>query len=375
VPPLYQAAVFDFAKVEDLARQIAGGPAFPLSVDELTYVYTRGGNPTQRLLELELAQLECTQDGLVFASGMAAITAVALTFCEAGCRAAVGFPVYGDTYAVFADLLPRFGVRATFLDPSDLAQVKAVMKQQPKLFFLETPANPSLAVTDLAQVARICRRHNCLLIVDNTFATPVNQHPLALGAHLAVHSLTKFIGGHSDAVGGAVVGPRELLARVRLTQFATGAILDPFAAWLILRSLKTLPLRVQRQNENALALARLLQRHPKVAQVHYPGLPSSPYYRTARKQMRGFGGIVSFTVHGGMRQAKKLVNSVTAARIAVSLGSTETLIQIPALITHRVVPRGVQVRLGMQRDLIRVAVGIEETAELLAGFRHALDRL
>ncbi len=375
VPPLYQSAVFDFARVEELAAQIKSGPAFPPSVDDLTYIYSRGGNPTQRKLELDLAALEGADDGLVFASGMAAITAIALSFCEAGCEIAVGYPVYGDTYAVFADLLPRFGVNTTFVDTSDISEVRRALARSPRMLFCETPANPSLAVTDLKAAARACKRCDCLLVVDNTFATPVNQNPLALGADLVVHSLTKFIGGHSDLVGGAVMGAKELITRLRLTQFITGAILDPFAAWLVLRSLKTLELRVQRQNENALALAKLLEKYAKVARVYYPGLASSPYHRIAKKQMRGFGGIVSFELKGGLRKAKRFVNRLKGARIAVSLGSTETLIQIPALITHRIVPEGVQESLGIPRDLVRVAVGIEPTAELLAHFRQALKEL
>ena len=375
VPPIYQSAVFDFERVEDLAAQIKSGPEFPPSVDDLTYIYARGGNPTQRKLELDLAALELTDDGLVFASGMAAITAAALTFAESGCEVAVGYPVYGDTYAVFADLLPRFGVTASFIDTSDISEVRRAMKRSPRMLFCETPANPSLAVTDLKAVARLCKKHDCLLVVDNTFATPVNQNPVALGADLVVHSLTKFIGGHSDLVGGAVVGGRDLITRIRLTQFITGGILDPFAAWLVMRSLKTLQLRVQRQNENALALAKLLEKHPKVARVHYPGLTSSPHRRVAKKQMRGFGGIVSFELKGGLRKAKRFVNRLKGARIAVSLGSTETLIQIPALITHRIVPKGVQESLGIPRDLVRVAVGIEPATELLANFRRALRDL
>jgi len=375
VPPIYQSAVFDFERVEDLAAQIKSGPAFPPSVDDLTYIYARGGNPTQRKLELDLAALEHADDGLTFASGMAAITAVALTFCEAGCEVAVGYPVYGDTYAVFADLLPRFGVNTSFVDTSDLAEVRRALARAPRMLFCETPANPSLAVTNLKAVSRQCKKRDCLLVVDNTFATPVNQNPAALGADLVVHSLTKFIGGHSDLVGGAVVGAKGLITRIRLTQFITGAVLDPFAAWLTLRSLKTLELRVRRQNENALALAELLAKHAKVARVHYPGLTSSPYHRVAKKQMSGFGGIVSFELKGGLRKAKRFVNRLKGARIAVSLGSTETLVQIPALITHRIVPKGVQESLGIPRDLVRVAVGIEPAGELLANFRSALKEL
>jgi cystathionine beta-lyase/cystathionine gamma-synthase len=375
VPPLYQSAVFDFERVEELAAQIKSGPEFPPSVDDLTYIYARGGNPTQRKLELDLAALEQADDALTFASGMAAITAVALTFGEAGCEIVVGYPVYGDTYAVFADLLPRFGVNASFVDASDAGEVRRALARSPRMLFCETPANPSLAVTDLKAVSRACKKRDCLLVVDNTFATPVNQNPLALGADLVVHSLTKFIGGHSDLVGGAVAGAKELITRIRMTQFITGAILDPFAAWLVLRSLKTLQLRVQRQNENALALARMLEKSAKVARVYYPGLASSPHHRIAKKQMRGFGGIVSFELNGGLRKAKKFANRVPGARIAVSLGSTETLIQIPALITHRIVPEGVQESLGIPRDLVRVAVGIEPTGELVANFKQALKEL
>lgn len=375
VPPLYQGAVFDFAKVEDLADQIESGPAFPPSVDALTYVYTRGGNPTQRKLELDIAAMEGAADGLAFGSGMAAITAVALTFARAGCQVACGYPVYGDSYAVFHDLLSRFGVQAAFVDTSDLAQVREVMRKSPTLLFLETPANPSLSVTDLKAVSTLCRKHGCVLAVDNTFATPINQNPIALGADLVIHSLTKFLGGHSDVVGGVVCGSSELVTMVRLTQFITGGILDPFAAWLVLRSLKTLALRVERQNANGLALAQLLARSKKVKLVHYPGLPNSPHHKLAKRQMRGFGGVISFIMQGGMPAAKKLVNTVEGARIAVSLGSTETLIQIPALVTHRIVPKAEQERLGITRDLVRVAVGVEDTSELLENFSRALKKL
>ncbi|HXV77617.1 MAG TPA: PLP-dependent aspartate aminotransferase family protein, partial [Candidatus Polarisedimenticolaceae bacterium] len=349
------------------------------SVDEYLskgYSYSRSGNPTVRALERKLTALEGGADCSCFSTGMAAIQAVLLATLNAGDHAVVSDVAYGGTYRLCTKVLARFGVEFTFADTASPAAVRDSVRDNTRLILTETPANPTLKLTDIAAISEIARERNVLHAVDNTFLTPYYQRPLELGADLVVHSTTKYIDGHNATVGGAVVArTAELDGQLRFIQNAAGTIVSPQVAFLTLQGCKTLSVRMDRQSANAMAVAQYLERQPKVDRVCYPGLESFPQHALARKQASGFGAMVWFEVRGGVAAGKKLMDAVELWTLAENLGSIESLVTHPATMTHADVEAQERKRVGITDGLVRLSVGLEDAEDLIAALADALDRL
>jgi cystathionine beta-lyase/cystathionine gamma-synthase len=338
------------------------------------FEYARTQNPTRQALEGNIAALERGRAALAFASGMAAIGAVT-TLLEAGDHVIVSDNVYGGTFRFFDKVLRRYALTFSYVDTANLDALEQAFTPATRLVFVETPSNPLMRLTDLAAAADISHRHNARLVVDNTFASPCLQQPLIFGADLVVHSTTKYLNGHSDSVGGVVVASREDdVEWLRFVQNAQGAILSPFDSWLVLRGTKTLMLRMAQHNVNGLALAEYLAAHPKVRAVYYPGLPTHPQHALAVRQMRGFGGMLSFET-GSLEAARTVLNGVRLMSLAESLGGVETLISHPATMTHASVPPAQRVALGISDGLVRISAGIEDLADLKDDLAQALDAI
>jgi methionine-gamma-lyase len=272
-------------------------------------------------------------------------------------------------------ILSKFGVDFTLVDSSDAGKVKSAIRENTKLIYLETPANPTLKLTDLREVAKLAKKHDIMTVVDNTFMSPYFQRPIELGVDVVIHSLTKYLGGHSDLVGGIVVGSKSFIKTLDPVLRNTGGTIGPFEAWLTLRGVKTLPLRMEKHNENALKTAKFLESHPKVSKVYYPGLKSHPQHELAKRQMSGFGGIICFEMKGGLETGKRLMNSVKLCTLAVSLGAVETLIEHPASMTHAIVPKQEREKAGITDNLVRLSVGIEDIDDIIADLTQALMKI
>jgi cystathionine gamma-synthase len=336
------------------------------------HIYSRNTNPTVEAFETKIRLLEDAQAATSFASGMAAISNTLFTLLSPGDRIVSVKDTYGGTNKLFLEFLPRFNIQVELCDTSDHDEIEAAIGRGCKVVYLESPTNPTLKVMDISRLAAAGHRAGAVVVADNTFATPINQNPLALGADLVIHSATKFLGGHADALGGAVCGDRELIKRIYHYREITGAALDPMAAFLLIRGMKTLHLRVERQNESALIIARWLQDHPSVAAVFYPGLETHRHHAIARRQMRGYGGVLSFTLKGGFEAVKRVLPKLRLARRAANLGSVETIAGPPATTSH--VECSVEEReaMGIPEGLVRYSVGIEDTQELIADLSQAL---
>jgi cystathionine beta-lyase/cystathionine gamma-synthase len=338
------------------------------------FEYARTSNPTRLALERNLAALEGARFGFAFASGMAAINGL-MTLFKAGDHVVAGQNLYGGSFRLFERVLKDFGVAFSYANTCRLDETEAAFRPNTKLLFIETPTNPIMEITDIAAAAAVAHRHQALLAVDNTFMSPYLQRPLDLGADIVVHSTTKYLNGHSDGVGGAVMLNDSALAeRLQFLQNAAGAILGPFDSWLVLRGVKTLAVRMERHNQNGLAVAQFLAKHPKVKAVHYPRLPTHPQHELARKQMSGFGGMISFET-GALENARTVLNSVQLCSLAESLGGVETLISHPASMTHASVPAAERQRLGITDGLVRISVGIEDVEDIIADLEQALARV
>ena len=365
-PPIYQTSTFAFEDADDGAACFAG--------ENSGYIYTRLGNPTIRHLEDAVAALEGGFGGIACGSGMGAVTTVYMAFLEAGAHIVSTDAVYGASRSVLEKHFSRFGVQASFVDTSDPAIVEAAIRPNTRLIFLETPANPTISISDIAACARIAARHGIKLVVDNTFCSPYLQQPLALGADVVLHSVTKFINGHADVVGGIIVAKtaedHKLLYNVMTSM---GPNMDPHQAYLVIRGLKTLSLRMERAQANAQTIAQYLEAHPSIAWVRYPGLKSHPQYELAQRQQSGPGAMISFGLKGGLEAGKKLMNSVKLATLAVSLGGVETLIQHPASMTHAKVSAEAKLAAGITDDLVRYSVGIEKVEDLIADLEAGLS--
>jgi cystathionine beta-lyase/cystathionine gamma-synthase len=358
ITPIYQTSTY----VQDALGQHKG------------YEYGRTHNPTRAALEGNLAAIEGGKAAFAFASGLAA-TGALMTMLQSGDHVVVTDNTYGGTYRLFERILRKYQLEFSYVDTADLPAVEAAIRPTTKMLFVETPTNPVLRLTDLEAVSRVARARGVVVAVDNTFASPYVQRPLALGADLVMHSTTKFLNGHSDSIGGIVVAVRDdHIEWLRFVQNAEGAILGPMDAWLVLRGTKTLPIRMERHNANALALAGYLAAHPKVTDAIYPGLPSHPQHALARRQMRGFGGLISIRL-GSLERARTLLNSVRLIALAESLGGVETLISHPATMTHASVPPDRRAQIGISDDLVRISVGIEDVADLQGDLAQALDRV
>lgn len=338
------------------------------------YEYARTSNPTRAALERNLAALEAGRHAFAFASGMAAINVI-MSLLKAGDHVVAGHNLYGGSFRLFEQVLRGFGLRFSYANTSRLEEVEQALRPSTRLVFIETPTNPVMEITDIAAVAALAHQRQVPLAVDNTFMSPYFQQPLKMGADIVVHSTTKYLNGHSDGVGGAVILNDPALAeRLKFLQNAAGAVLGPFDSWLVLRGVKTLAVRMVKHNENGLAVARYLAEHPKVRQVHYPGLPSHPQHALARGQMTGFGGMLSFET-GSLENAKSVLNSVRLCSLAESLGGVETLISHPATMTHASVPSEDRKRIGITDGLVRISVGIEDVEDLIADLDQALQKI
>jgi len=338
------------------------------------YEYARTQNPTRSALEGNLAAMEGGQAAFAFASGLAATGAI-MTLLEAGDHVVVTDNTYGGTYRLFERVLRRSQLDFTYVDTSDCDQIRAAITPSTKMLFIETPTNPTLRLTDLEAASALGHEYGLAVVVDNTFASPYGQRPIDLGADMVLHSTTKFLNGHSDSIGGVVIARRDdHIEWLKFVQNAEGAILGPMDAWLVLRGTKTLPVRMERHNTNARAVAEFLDRHPKVSRVHYPGLPSHPQHALATRQMRGYGGIVSFEL-GSLERARVFLNHVALCALAESLGGVETLISHPATMTHASVPAERRQAIGLTDDMVRISVGLEDLDDLLEDLTQALDRV
>jgi cystathionine beta-lyase/cystathionine gamma-synthase len=336
------------------------------------YEYARTQNPTRAALEQNVAAIEGGREGFAFASGMAAIGAVA-TLLKSGDHVIVTENTYGGTFRLFDKVLTRYGLAFTYVDTSRIDLVEQAFRPETKMLFVETPANPVMRLTDLSAAGQVARARGVRLVVDNTFASPYIQRPIAHGADLVVHSTTKYLNGHSDSVGGIVVAVRDDdIEWLRFVQNAEGAILGPMDAWLVLRGTKTLAVRMAQHNLNGMAIAEFLASHPKIPSVLYPGLPSHPQHDLATRQMNGFGGMLSFDA-GSFEAARRVLNRVRLMALAESLGGVETLISHPASMTHASVPAERRAAMGLTDSLVRISVGIEDPADLIEDLRQALD--
>jgi cystathionine gamma-lyase/cystathionine beta-lyase/cystathionine gamma-lyase/homocysteine desulfhydrase len=358
VVPIYQTSTF---VQEDLGKHKG-------------FEYARTANPTRTALERNLAVLERGKFGFAFASGMAAINAV-LTLFKPGDHVVAGNNLYGGTVRLFERVLKDFGLTFSYTNTTRLEDVERAVRPNTRLLFIETPSNPVMEITDIAAAAELAGRYEVLLAVDNTFMSPYLQRPLELGADLVVHSTTKYLNGHSDGVGGAVILSDPALAeRLKFIQNAAGAVLGPMDSWLVLRGVKTLAVRMRQHNENGMAIALFLAKHPKVKKVHYPGLPHHPQHRLAQRQMAGFGGMLSLET-GSLENAKTVLKSVRLCSLAESLGGVETLISHPASMSHASVPAADRERGGITDGLLRISVGIEDVEDLLADLEQALEKV
>jgi len=338
------------------------------------YEYARTANPTRSALEKNLAALERGRFAFAFASGMAAINAM-MTLLKAGDHVVAGHNLYGGSFRLFDKVWKDFGLTFSYADTTRLSEVEHAFQPSTRLLFIETPTNPIMEITDLRAAATLAHQHKLLLAVDNTFTSPYLQRPLELGADLVTHSTTKYLNGHSDGVGGVVIlNDAQLAERLKFIQNAAGAVLGPFDSWLVLRGVKTLAVRMVRHNENGLAVARYLERHPKVKKVFYPGLNSHPQFALAQKQMAGFGGMLAFET-GSLDKARMVLKSVRLCALAESLGGVETLISHPATMTHASVPAEERKRLGITDGLVRISVGIEDIEDIIADLEQALEKI
>jgi methionine-gamma-lyase len=362
--PIYQTANFAGSSPEDFLER-STRPRHP-------EFYTRYRNPNAAQVETVLAQLEGAEAALLVGSGKGAVSLSVLGLIEQGMHVVAQTRHYGGTITLLRDILPRFGVEVTQVDQRDTCAFAAAMRPNTRLVLVESPSNPGMWLTDLRAVAQIAHAHGALTIIDGTFATPLNQRPLQLGVDMVVHSATKYFGGHSDLIAGVVLARTELIERIWNTHVILGAAIGPFDAWLILRGLRTLSLRLQRHNENAMTLATFLERHPAVRAVNYPGLQSHPQHALACRQMTGFGGMLSFEVDGGYEGANAVLSKLQLPRIAASLGGVESLVVHPAANFAHYLSEGEAASAGISPGLIRVSVGLEDSADLIADFDQAL---
>jgi methionine-gamma-lyase len=363
--PIYKTSIFAFKNSDEAA-------AINSSKKE-GYFYGRLGNPTQKALEKAIAELEEAEDALAFASGMGAIATTVLCLIKSGDHIVAPESMYSTTTHLFKELAGKFNIEVSFIDASNPENYEKAARSNTKIFWVETPSNPLLKITDLSEVAKIASEKNIITIVDNTFATPFNQRPLRFGVDLVIHSATKYLGGHSDLTAGIVAGKKILVDVIRLHGIKLyGASIAPEVAWLTLRGIKTLALRMERQNYNAFRIAKELANHHKVKAVYYPGLPSHENHAIAKKQMSGFGGMVSFDV-GSIEAGKKLVESVKLCILATSLGGVETLIQHSASMTHASLSPEERSKAGITDGLIRLSVGIEDVEDLIEDLHQALQ--
>lgn len=367
--PIFMTSTFTFDNLEDAEK------TFSFQSDD--YVYTRGNNPNLRDFEKKMAILERGKDSVAFATGMAAISSVLFSLLKPGDKLLAHQVLYGSTYNVIKKILPAYGIKTEFLDLTDFNELEKSLSKDLKVIYFETPANPTLEIIDIERIANLVKEKGVKLVIDNTFATPYFQIPLKEGADVVVHSATKYLSGHGDVLGGVAVAKDldyiQSLKFEYMTEF--GGVLSPFNAWLLLRGLKTLGIRMERHEENARKVAEYLAGHEKINRVYYPGMESSPGYNIARKQMKGSGGIISFELKAGMEEARLFVDSLKMIKLAVSLGDTETLIEYPFFMTHRDYTEETLKKLGLSNKLLRISVGLEDVDDILTDLGQALENI
>jgi methionine-gamma-lyase len=361
--PITRSSTFTFSSTAEMKRWAEGRSK--------AYIYTRYGNPTLAVAEEKVAALEGAEAAVVTASGMAAISSALLAVLQAGDEVIATRQLYGGSYRLQRDILPRLGIRVRYVE-NDLAGIEQLVNKNTRALYTESPTNPTLRLVDLRKAATFARRHKLVSIVDNTFATPVLQRPLALGFDIAVHSATKYLGGHSDLIAGAVAGSKKLMAAVRQMVIYLGGSMDPEVGFLMIRGIKTLELRVERQCRNAMAVAKFLEKHPKVARVHYPGLKSHPDHVLAKKQMSGFGSMLAFDMKGGIGAARRVCDRVQVFLLAASLGGVESLVVLPLYTSHYKMSPKELAGAGVSPGTIRVSVGLEDPRDLIDDLRQAL---
>jgi len=368
-PPMYLSSTFAFADVQAGSQVFAG--------EASGYAYTRLGNPTLALLESRLASLEGGEAALAFASGMGAISATLWTLVRPGDEILADRTLYGCTFAFLEHGIGQFGVRVRYVDMADLDAVAAALNSKTRVVYFESPANPTMSLVDIAAVAALAHQYDARVVIDNTYCTPYLQRPLELGADVVVHSATKYLSGHGDIIAGAAVANQEIIDQIRLfgLKDMTGAVMSPQDAFLLLRGLKTLALRMERHCDNAEKLAALLAGHPAVAEVHFPGLPTFPQHELATRQMRRYGGMMAFELKGGVEAGARFMNALKLVARAVSLGDCESLAQHPASMTHSTYTPEERAAHGISEGLVRLSAGLEDAQDLLADVRQALDGL
>jgi cystathionine beta-lyase/cystathionine gamma-synthase len=371
--PIYQTSTFRFDNSEDAVRYAQG--------DTSVYVYSRYHNPTVHDVEEKIALMEDGEAAALFASGMAAISTTVMTFVHAGEEIVSTPALYGGTYRFFRDTLPGSNIAVKYVDPDHLAGLERLITKKTKLVYLETPTNPTLGIVDIEQIVAQVKKaekklHTRIMtMIDNTFASCLNQMPFGFGIDIIMESATKYLGGHSDILAGVIVSTQPIIDKIKTTAKYLGGCADPFMAYLLFRSLKTFELRVERQNENALVLAQRLEKHPKVRRVIYPGLKSHPHHSLAKKQMTGFGGMVTIEVRGGVHAAVKVCDSLNVAVNAMSLGGVETLVSIPVYSSHVNMSEAELKQHGVTAGMIRISVGVEGVEDLVADFEQALKKI
>lgn len=364
--PIFQTATYVFRDTAELVDYMSGNTE--------REEYGRYGNPTQRIAEEKCAALEGAEAGLAFASGMAAITTTLFAVLSQGQHVIMTDDCYRRTRQFCRGMLAKFGVEVTIVPTGDYEALEAAVTPRTRVLISESPTNPYMKVVDLDRIADVARRHRLLTIIDSTFATPINQQPIAHGIDLVLHSATKYLSGHNDVLGGMILGRHETIAAIRECQGVLGGILDPHAAYLLIRGMKTLPLRVEHQNRSAQRIAEMLERHPRVERVHYCGLASHPGHEIARRQMKGFGGVVSFEIKGDLDATSRVVDAVRIPQIAPSLGGVETLIEQPSLMSFFELTTEERLAVGIKDNLIRLSVGLEDPDDLIADLEQALAR-
>lgn len=366
--PIFQTSTFSFPSAEEGAARFSG--------EKSGYIYTRLGNPTTNALEDNVSALENGFAGMATSTGMSAITTIFLSLLNQKAHIVSTASVYGPTRIVLEKEFSRFGVESSFVDTSNLNNITHALRPNTRMIYIETPANPTINITDIQGAADIARKHDAVLVVDNTFASPYLQRPFEHGADIVVHSLTKFINGHSDVVGGMIITKnKKLYQKIKPVLNIFGGTMDPHQAWLILRGVRTMPLRIERSQENALKLAQFLKQHPKVTWVRYPGLPEHPQYEIAQKQMDGFGAMIAFGVKNGLEGGKIVMNNVQLYTLAVSLGGVDSLIEHPASMTHALVPKKDREQAGILDELVRISVGCEDFEDLRDDIDQALKKI
>ncbi|MFZ1289309.1 MAG: aminotransferase class I/II-fold pyridoxal phosphate-dependent enzyme [Melioribacteraceae bacterium] len=367
VPPIYQTSTFKFESADHGGSLFAG--------EQKGYIYTRMLNPTIEAMEDAVAELEGGYKALGCASGMAAINSVFTALLKTGDHVVCSKSVYGPTSTLLATVFNKFNIEVTFVNTSDISKVEDAIKSNTKIIYIETPGNPTLEVTDLETVSKIAHENNALVVVDNTFMSPVLQQPFQFGVDIVLHSMTKFLNGHADVVAGIIiVKDEDTYKHFRKILNQVGGVIDPFNSFLVHRGLKTLSIRMQKHSENALKIAEFLENHPKVEWVRFPGLKSFPNFVVAQKQHKAPGGMISFELKGGIESGKKLMNSVNLCQLAVSLGGVETLIQHPASMTHLTMGKEARESAGITDGLVRLSVGIENADDIINDISQALDK-